>query len=153
MKRLAAAIALLALPAVADDAAGVYYCLEEAHAKGESVEQCIGGITEYCQEDPDFQTEQGAAACLGREALAWDGVLNGAYKELRDGLSETEAALLKEAQLAWIKDRDATCSFAEAFSSRYVDASAAQWAAHCKRDMTAHRAALLHDWRVRLQDF
>jgi uncharacterized protein YecT (DUF1311 family) len=58
-----------------------------------------------------------ASGCARREFQAADAELNMAYGRLAGILDAGEKALLKEAELAWIKYRDATCTFE---SSQYA---------------------------------
>jgi uncharacterized protein YecT (DUF1311 family) len=58
-----------------------------------------------------------ASGCAHREYLAADAELNRAYSRLAGILDADEKALLKEAELAWIKYRDSNCTFE---SSQYA---------------------------------
>ena len=58
-----------------------------------------------------------ASGCAHREFRAADAELNKAYNRLAGILDAEEKALLKEAELAWIKYRDTTCTFE---SSQYA---------------------------------
>ncbi|OGP83290.1 MAG: hypothetical protein A2Z08_00150 [Deltaproteobacteria bacterium RBG_16_54_11] len=69
---------------------------------------------QHCRENTGGGT--GGVPCLiGYEM--WDGELNIYYSKLMKILGEKEKKLLKESQLAWIKERDATI----AFNSRLLD--------------------------------
>ena len=136
----------------ADDGREVWTCLEQIVTLDEFRTQCIGTVTKLCQTDPQMQNSRGLVACYGREALAWDGALNGIYKELRNLLPEAEHAPLKAAQLGWIKDRDATCAMEGIIANRYSGSASAEAQARCKRDMTAERVVRLWYWRNVLKD-
>jgi uncharacterized protein YecT (DUF1311 family) len=58
-----------------------------------------------------------ASGCAHREFQAADAELNKAYNRLAGILDADEKALLKEAELAWIKYRDSNCTFE---SSQYA---------------------------------
>ena len=58
-----------------------------------------------------------ASGCAHREYKAADAELNTAYNRLAAILDAEEKALLKTAELAWIKYRDSTCAFE---SSQYA---------------------------------
>jgi uncharacterized protein YecT (DUF1311 family) len=58
-----------------------------------------------------------ASGCAHREFQAADAELNKAYNRLAGILDAEEKALLKEAELGWIKYRDSNCSFE---SSQYA---------------------------------
>lgn len=153
MRRLVFALALLAAPASADDGPNSFACLEETAGTDRFRTDCIGMITRLCQMDPEFKGSGGAVTCMGRETLAWDGILNGQYKVLRAGLNEAEKEQIRAAQLAWVEARDAECAFTESFFYRYSGSASAERGAQCRRDRTAERAALLYDWTQRLKDF
>ena len=61
--------------------------------------------------DTLFSTYE-VATCFNEEYLAADAALNAAYKQRRAGIDETEQKLLRDAQRAWIKFRDAECLLA-----------------------------------------
>ncbi len=132
----------------ADDGREVWSCLQNIVTIDEFRRDCIGMVTNMCQElNKDMQNSPGLVSCMGREALAWDGVLNGIYKEVRAKLPKGEQAALKTAQLGWIKDRDGTCAFEAVIAYRYSGSASAEAEASCKRDMTAMRVVKLWYWR------
>jgi uncharacterized protein YecT (DUF1311 family) len=55
------------------------------------------------------------SACAHREYEAADAELNKAYNRLASKLDADARARLKEAELAWIKYRDANCEYESAF--------------------------------------
>ena len=132
----------------ADDGREVWLCLENIVTLDEFRSTCIGMVTNFCQQtNPDMQNSPGLVACMGRETLAWDGALNGIYKEVRSKLPKPEQAVLKSAQLGWIKDRDGTCAFEAIIGYRYSGSASAEAEARCKRNMTAERVVQLWYWR------
>lgn len=155
MRAVFVALAILwsASPALSDDGREVWLCLENIVTEDEFKSQCIGMVTNFCQEtNPDMQNSPGLVACMGRETLAWDGGLNSIYKEVRGMLPEDEREPLKQAQLGWIKDRDATCKMEAIIAYRYSGSASAEAEARCKRDMTAMRVVKLWYWRNVLKD-
>jgi len=70
--------------------------------------------TQPCEE---HGSQAEASGCAHREFQAADAELNKAYGRLAGILDAEEKALLKEAELAWIKYRDSNCVFE---SSQYA---------------------------------
>lgn len=67
---------------------------------------------QQCEKLP---TQAEAGACAHREYESADAELNKAYGQLAAKLDAGERARLKEAELAWIKYRDANCEYESAF--------------------------------------
>lgn len=61
------------------------------------------------------QTQFEMTQCAHREFVKADAELNKFYNRFAAKLDEEKRAQLKEAELAWIKYRDATCDFEGAF--------------------------------------
>lgn len=59
----------------------------------------------------DAQSQAEMNMCWGMEYKAADSRLNSVYREFMAKLSDEEKAQLKNAQLAWLKFRDANCEF------------------------------------------
>lgn len=59
----------------------------------------------------DAQTQAEMTMCWGKEYKAADVRLNEAYRQFASKLDEEDKAQLKNAQLAWLKYRDANCDF------------------------------------------
>ena len=59
----------------------------------------------------DAQTQAEMTMCWGKEYKAADARLNEAYRRFAAKLDDEEKAQLKNAQLAWLKYRDANCDF------------------------------------------
>src|SRR3712207_5443187 len=103
---LAAVIALLAVagcPATAQD------------SDTETIEACIGVLSQPCLDDSRNNSTAGMVACLDREAKAWDGLLNDYDKRLTDKLDDKQRTTLRELQRAWIAYRDKACAFHNVF--------------------------------------
>jgi uncharacterized protein YecT (DUF1311 family) len=65
------------------------------------------------KKDPcaDAQSQAEMNMCWGKEYKAADAKLNKTYQEFMSKLDESEKVQLKNAQLAWLKYRDANCEF------------------------------------------
>ena len=59
----------------------------------------------------DAQSQAEMNICWGNEYKAADARLNEAYRQFASKLDDAEKAQLKNAQLAWLKYRDANCDF------------------------------------------
>lgn len=100
------------------DVAAIKACIASA---GSDPQSCVGQISDECQGQPEGQTTQGVDACLGREASAWDTILNENYKSATAAAKEQDASYaeqsiqpgaaagLVKAQRAWVAFRDAEC--------------------------------------------
>jgi uncharacterized protein YecT (DUF1311 family) len=72
--------------------------------KGRQIQPC---------ESASSQAE--ASACAHREYVAADAELNRVYNRLAAKLEADEKASLKDAEVAWLKYRDANCEFESSF--------------------------------------
>lgn len=89
----------------------------------------------------DAQSQAAMNICWGKEYKAADARLNEAYKQLAAKLNDEEKAELKNAQLAWLKYRDANCDFV---ADQYKGGSMRPMiAAICLADVTNNRATEL----------
>ena len=59
----------------------------------------------------DAQSQAEMNMCWGKEYKAADAKMNKTYQEFMSKLDESEKMQLKNAQLAWLKYRDANCDF------------------------------------------
>jgi uncharacterized protein YecT (DUF1311 family) len=59
----------------------------------------------------DAQSQAEMTICWGKEYKAADAQLNKTYQGFMSKLDESEKVQLKNAQLAWLKYRDANCDF------------------------------------------
>jgi uncharacterized protein YecT (DUF1311 family) len=140
----AALLALLAGPAAAQEppapAPQVAACVAAADRDPEAERACVGAASLACIEaGPDAQTTLGMMECYMAETAAWDAELNAVYQSLlalaeamaaadpsaaepsgdatsaADPAAVSHAALLREAQRAWIAFRDADCAEAAGY--------------------------------------
>ena len=65
------------------------------------------------KKDPcaDAQSQAEMNMCWGKEYKAADAKMNKTYQDFMSKLDESERMQLKNAQLAWLKYRDANCDF------------------------------------------
>ena len=65
------------------------------------------------KKDPcaDAQSQAEMNMCWGKEYKAADAKMNKTYQDFMSKLDESEKMQLKNAQLAWLKYRDANCDF------------------------------------------
>ena len=110
---LAAGLAVFAAPAFAG-AQG------DPFDKGEN---CDGGTLQIIE-------------CMERQRQYWDGKLTAAYQQALKDAVPAQRALLRAAERAWIKYRDANCDYYAAGEGSISRVNAA-W---CMRDMTEKRA-------------
>lgn len=92
------------------------------------------------KKDPcaDAQSQGEMNMCWGNQYKAADARLNAVYREFLSKLSQEETAQLKNAQLAWLKYRDANCEFvADQFKGGSMRPMIA---AICLTDVTDNRA-------------
>ena len=92
------------------------------------------------KKDPcaDAQSQGEMNICWGKEYKAADTKLNKTYQDFMSKLDEAEKAQLKNAQLAWLKYRDANCEFV---ADQYKGGSMRPMiAAMCLADVTNARA-------------
>lgn len=149
--RLAALAFALSLPAglaAADtetDVAALEECLGPINAEqGPEDRECIGVISEPCQERLTDATTVAAAECLINERDAWDVLLTRYYEELRKAESDPARSTLRQAQDLWVSFRDADCDFAyQQFEGGTIRQLTA---ADCLRDRTATRVLQFRDY-------
>lgn len=150
----AAAFSAAALPARAQDAAAdqrfVTACLDLnlRHGAASAEQRCVGLIAMSCMNAPGGATSEGQAACLGREAGAWQTVMQVAYDDLEPHVAAYDAkrggdahAALMKAHEAWTAYAQAECDYAHALWAEgdYRDVAAAD----CRMNVTARRAIQL----------
>jgi uncharacterized protein YecT (DUF1311 family) len=113
----------------------------EAPRKAES---CIGVVAAACMQETGDQSTATMLQCYGREADAWDGRLNAAYKAaLAKGDGQDVADGLRKTQRAWIAFRDAACAQPAVV---FKGSAAGPMSAWCVLDMTARQTIWLEGW-------
>jgi uncharacterized protein YecT (DUF1311 family) len=113
----------------------------EAPRKAES---CIGVVSTACIQDEGNESDAVMLQCYGREADAWDGRLNTAYKAaLAKGDGKEVADGLRKTQRNWIAFRDAACAQPAVVFQGTMAGAMSAW---CVLDMTARQALWLERW-------
>ncbi len=74
--------------------------------------------------------------CLNAQRVHWDKQLTIAYQELMKSISARQRIMLRDAERAWIKYRDANCAYYAGGEGSIARINAAA----CLRDMTQKRA-------------
>lgn len=74
-----------------------------------------------CLERPEGQTTTGMVECMGAERSRQDAKLNAAYQKLMQTLPDERKEILREAQRAWIKFRDAYAEFLYGYTGGSID--------------------------------
>lgn len=113
----------------------------EAPRKAES---CIGVVSTACIQAEGNESNATMLQCYGREADAWDGRLNTAYKAvLAKAESQDVADGLRKTQRSWIAFRDAACAQPAVV---FKGTMAGPMSAYCVLEMTARQALWLEGW-------
>ena len=127
----------------ADDSKAIQDCIKSAAPAGVSMdkaESCIGILSSPCLDDDKTKSTADQNACIDRERVVWDDILNETYRRLGEKLDQAQQAKLRAMQRAWIAARDATCQF---YWDYYQGTMASPMAAACVNKETARRALFL----------
>jgi uncharacterized protein YecT (DUF1311 family) len=120
------------------DVATVQSCLK---AKSKSQDTCIETVYRPCiGPREDAKPPSAIQDCFRREKLAWDKLLNDAFRTVRDGLDEDQKVKLRDMQRAWIDSRDKSCAF---YYDYFQGTMANPMIANCENRETARRAIFL----------
>ena len=118
------------------------YLRRQHAASAVKPENCVGYAAEVCMaSDEDGSSTLGAAACVRREATAWESRLNASYKKLMVKVGPNAREAYRRAERSWIGYRDAMCSLPAArlgTHDRVVPLTA-----NCMLDQTARQALWL----------
>lgn len=87
--------------------------------------------------------------CIGAETQRQDKKLNTMYQNVMKSLTNENKERLKKAQQAWIKYRDANCSF---YADPDEGTLASITGSNCVMDMTTQRAKELEDFHKLTKD-
>jgi len=121
----------------AKDSATIQDCIK---SKPEAQETCIGIIADPCLGRDETKSTADQNACIGREVVVWDDILNETFRRLRDKLDEQQKAKLRDMQRAWIASKEKTCGF---YWDYYQGTMASPMASSCVNRETARRALFL----------
>jgi uncharacterized protein YecT (DUF1311 family) len=107
-------------------------------------ESCIGVVSTACIQAEGNESTAAMVQCNGREADAWDGRLNAAYKAaLAQGDGQDVADGLRKTQRNWIAFRDAACAQPAVV---FKGTMAGPISAYCVLELTARQALWLEGW-------
>lgn len=113
----------------------------EAPRKAES---CIGVLSTACIQAEGNESTAVMLQCYGREADAWDGRLNAAYKAvLAKGDGQDVADGLRKTQRNWIAFRDTPCAQPAIV---FKGTMAGPMSVYCVLELTARQALWLEGW-------
>jgi uncharacterized protein YecT (DUF1311 family) len=107
-------------------------------------ESCIGVVSNTCIQAEGNESNAVMLQCYGREADAWDGRLNAAYKALMaktDGQEVVDG--LRKTQRNWIAFRDAACAQPAVAIHGTMAGPMSAW---CVLESTARQALWLEGW-------
>jgi uncharacterized protein YecT (DUF1311 family) len=127
----------------ADDTKTVEDCIKTAAPAGTAMDKagkCIGTVSNPCLQDDKAQSTADMNACIDRERVVWDDILNETYRNLSKKLDAKQQNRLRDMQRAWIASRNATCQF---YWDYYQGTMASPMAASCVNRATARRAIFL----------
>ncbi len=114
-----------------------------AEKAGHEAASCIGVAAAACVQKEGATTNAALIQCYGREAEAWDALLNRAYRAALARLEPDAAAGLKKSQRAWLAWRDADCALPALV---FKGTMAGPMQAFCVLDHTARQALSLRGW-------
>jgi uncharacterized protein YecT (DUF1311 family) len=106
---------------------------EEAACLMSVAKPCMGG-------DEAAASSARQIACLDRERLVWDKIVNDSDKAMMAALEPDQQAKLREMQRSWIQTRDLTCAF---WYDYFQGTMANPMIAYCNNRETARRAIFL----------
>jgi uncharacterized protein YecT (DUF1311 family) len=124
----------------AKDLRTVQACLK-SNDRPRKREGCIGVVADPCiGADEGSRSPAEIIACLDREQLVWDQLLNAAYRKLRNNLDDDQRTKLRDMQKSWVDTRDRTCAF---YYDYFQGTMANPMIANCSNRETARRALFL----------
>jgi uncharacterized protein YecT (DUF1311 family) len=148
--RAALALALIfaaAAPALAQDdkpdpkaSAAIQDCIKSHSGPDADWESCIGIVSNPCLERDETRSTADSIACINREQLVWDSILNETYRRLRAKLDDKQQTKLRDMQRAWIASREKTCAF---YWDYFQGTMASPMSASCDNREIARRALFL----------
>ncbi len=107
-------------------------------------DSCIGVVSTACIQGEGNESTATMVQCYGREADAWDGRLNTAYKALMANADGQDVADgLRKTQRNWIAFRDTACAQP---AIAFKGTMAGPMTAWCVLEMTARQALWLEGW-------
>jgi uncharacterized protein YecT (DUF1311 family) len=138
------------LPARADgpaakDVATIGDCLRKRDRPGGSQEAaeaaCLMTVARPCMGGNEAEAgSRRQIACLDRERLVWDKIVNDSDKAMMAALEPDQQTKLREMQRSWIQTRDLSCAF---WYDYFQGTMANPMIAYCNNRETARRAIFL----------
>jgi uncharacterized protein YecT (DUF1311 family) len=115
-----------------------------------TVVACLLKVANPCMGGDETQVpDRKQVDCLDRERAVWDRIVNDSYKTVLSAVEPEVADKLREAQRAWIRDRDLTCGFYYDF---FQGTMANPMIAACTNSETARRAIFLRRFAVDVKE-
>jgi len=108
--------------------------------KADSQESCIGVVSDPCLNRDETKSTADMVACITREQMVWDDILNETFRRLREKLDDKQRIKLRAVQRAWIVSRDKTCAF---YWDYFQGTMASPMSAACDNREIARRALFL----------
>ena len=138
----------------AKDVGGLGECLRKADKSGGTQEAdeaaCLMTIAKPCMGGDETSVSSAQQiACLDRERLVWDKMVNDSYKAMMAALDADQQAKLREMQRSWIHTRDLTCAF---WYDYFQGTMANPMIAYCNNRETARRAIFLRVFAMDLAE-
>jgi uncharacterized protein YecT (DUF1311 family) len=124
----------------ARDSAAVQDCIKTRGGVHNKWESCVGIVSDPCLKDEASMPTSEVNACISREQIVWDDILNETFRRLREKLDDTQREKLRDMQRAWIASREKTCAF---FWDFFQGTMASPMSAECTKRETARRAMFL----------
>ncbi|HVZ54328.1 MAG TPA: lysozyme inhibitor LprI family protein [Pseudolabrys sp.] len=123
-----------------NDTRDIEDCIKSSGADVSKAERCIGIVSEPCLNKDKTRSTADMNACIDRERLVWDDILNETYRRLSGKLDAAQKGKLRDMQRAWIASRDKTCAF---YWDYFQGTMASPMGAGCVNRETARRALFL----------
>jgi uncharacterized protein YecT (DUF1311 family) len=127
-------------PPQGQDLNAVQSCLKSKGQATREQETCIGVVATPCIGDEGARAPSEIIACFDREQLAWDQLLNTAYRKLQTSLADDQRNKLRAMQRSWLETRERTCAF---YYQYFQGSMANPMMANCQNRETARRALFL----------
>ena len=124
----------------AKDLNAVQACLKSKPQTTAGQERCIDVVAKPCIGDEGARAPSEVIACLDREQLVWDQLLNAAYRKLQNSLADDQREKLRDMQRSWLQSREQTCEF---YYHYFQGTMAKPMIANCENRETARRAIFL----------
>jgi uncharacterized protein YecT (DUF1311 family) len=124
----------------AKDLTAMQNCLKSKGHATRELEACIDVVAKPCIGDEGARAPSEVIACLDRERLVWDQLLNAAYQKLQKNLEDDQRNKLRDMQRSWLDTRERTCAFYYHF---FQGTMANPMMANCQNREIARRAIYL----------